>query len=104
MIELALDAIPNQRLSAALEGAYWEIEIKTLDNGTTAVSLWRDGETVIQGVRAMPNRVLIPYAYREAGNFAFLATGDDYPDYPRFGADVRLVYASAAELSEMRNA
>jgi hypothetical protein len=50
----------------------------------------------------MPNRALIPYLYREAGNFALLATDDEYPDYTRFGESVRLIYASVGEIAQAR--
>jgi len=102
MIEFDLIQAPNQRFSALLDGAWFEIEIKTLDNGACAVSIRRDNETIIQSVRALPNRALIPYLYREHGNFIFLTNDGEYPMYTQFGGACRLIYVTPDELKEIR--
>ncbi|MDR0736815.1 MAG: hypothetical protein LBF51_08335 [Zoogloeaceae bacterium] len=104
MNEIPLEAIPNQKLSVLLDEAWHDITLKTLKNGACVVSIARDGQAVIEGARACPNRALIPYRHAEgdAGNFAFLTEGGDYPQYDQFGTSQRLIYASAEELARIR--
>ncbi|MDR1367909.1 MAG: hypothetical protein LBJ76_04235 [Candidatus Accumulibacter sp.] len=100
MIEIPLEAIPNQALSVTIEESFFEIHLQTLDNGAVAVSIQRDTEPVILGVRAMPNRRIIPYRNLEggSGNFFFLCPNGSYPAYEGFGTRYRLLYANDAEL------
>jgi hypothetical protein len=105
MYEIPLTDAPNQAFSVTLEGAFWRILLQTLDCGAAIASFWRGGEPVILGVRALPNRALIPYRYLEgaAGNFAFLCETSDYPAAEGFGGPCRLAYATAEEIREARN-
>jgi hypothetical protein len=100
MVEIPLDPLPNQAFSATLDEARFEFRINTLDNGGCVVSISRDGVDLIHGVRAMPNRALLPYRVLEGdtGNFMFDTPGGDYPAYTEFGTTQRLIYASAEEL------
>ncbi|MDR1349687.1 MAG: hypothetical protein LBJ59_02690 [Zoogloeaceae bacterium] len=106
MIAIPLQAIPNQAVEVFLDEAWFKIEVKTLNNGAAVVSIARDDVILVSGQRALPLQPLLPYRYLEgeAGNFAFLTDADDYPDYRRFGSGQQLVYATAAELAELRNA
>jgi hypothetical protein len=105
MIEISLQPIPNQAFSIILDDAWFQIRIKTLENGSCVVSIDRDNLPLIGGVRAMPNRALLPYFYLEggAGNFAFVTDNDEYPNYTKFGTAHRMIYASAEELEALRN-
>ena len=104
MQEIPLQALPNQRFTATLDGTLFALHLQTLPNGTCVASIARDNETVIRGVRVMPNRPIIPYRYHEgdAGNFAMLTPNDEYPVYTEFGITQTLVYASAEELDALR--
>jgi hypothetical protein len=52
-----------------------------------------------ENIRAIPNKLLLPYDYLEIyGSFFFNTQNDDYPDYNQFGITQYLYYLSAAEL------
>ena len=105
MDTIPLTAVPNQRLTVRLEGALFDLTIK-LAGSLMAATILRNGETVVSGVRCLPDMPLIPHRYLEGmtGNFMFLTEGGRYPHYSRFGGADELVYATAKELEEIRNA
>jgi hypothetical protein len=115
MLEIPLQAIPNQTLSVQLDNNQYDIKIAatmstTADNGTVAadvlmcVDIVRNNVTIVSGFRAVDGTPIIPYQYLEAnsGNFQFLTSEGDYPDYRKFGIDQSLIYASATELEILR--
>jgi hypothetical protein len=102
--ELQLEAVPNQRLNLTTgDGAdFWEVELKSTNNGALVASIWRNGGAVVHGARVLPNRPIIPYLYREAGNFIVVSNDDEYPSAARLGVQSRLYYYTAEELAELR--
>ena len=104
MVIIPLSPIPNQRLAIPLEGALFGLHLKAAGN-TMTITINKGGETVVSGMRCVPNVPLIPYRYLEGttGNFYFTTAGGEYPHYSRFGGADELVYATAAELKELRH-
>lgn len=115
MIEVPVQAIPNQTLSIQLDNNQYDIHIvattaTTTDTGqgqvagevNTVITIVRNNVTIVSGFRAMSGYPIIPYQYLEDGNFAFLTDNDDYPDYRKFGITQSLIYASASELETIR--
>jgi hypothetical protein len=104
MFVVPLAAISNQRLSVRLDGALFDLEVKTARDVMT-ISIFRDAKPVIKGLRCLPDIPLIPYAYLEGltGNFYFTTEGGAYPHYSRFGATDTLWYVTARELQELRH-
>ena len=104
MVSIPLASIPNQRLAIRLEGSLFGLTLKTAGNIMT-ITINKDGETVVSGMRCLPDMPLIPYRYLEGttGNFYFTTAGDEYPHYSRFGGADELLYATAAELKELRH-
>lgn len=104
MYIVPLSPVPNQRLSVRLDGALFELEIKAARE-CMAISITRDAQTVVKGLRCLPLTPLIPYAYLEGltGNFAFVTQGDVYPHYSRFGGTDTLWYLTVQELKELRH-
>lgn len=109
MIQIPVVNIPNQTLSIQLDGNLYDISIHaTQDNedGTTgimAVDISINNSLIISGVRAVSNFLLIPYQYLVNGNFGFVTSNDDYPDWRKFGISQYLVYISNDELEEIAN-
>ena len=104
MVILPLAAIPNQKVSARLEGALFELTIKVVRN-LMAITIAKDGETLVSGVRCVPGQPLIPFRYLAGatGNFYFFTANGEYPHFTRFGSTDMLAYATAAELAGVRN-
>lgn len=104
MFVVPLESVPNQRLSIRLDGALFGLEIKAAREIMT-ISISRNGDSVVKGLRCVPATPLIPYAYLEGltGNFAFITQGGAYPHYSRFGGTDTLWYLTAQELRELRN-
>ena len=105
MIAIPLEPIPNQAFSILLDDVHFTLRIATLDNDACVISIARDGVYLIQGVRALSGQPLLPYTALEgdAGNFVFETRNGEYPSYTQFGTTHHLIYASAAELKEIRN-
>lgn len=99
---IPLDPIPNQSLTIRLDGRRYAITVKEI-NRAMGVTIERDGETLIQNVRAVAGFPLLPYSHlsRDAGNFIFTNTNEgELPYYLDFGATCLLVYSTAAEIAE----
>jgi len=102
MKKIPIQSIPNQFLTASLDGSYYEIIIKET-NGVMSVSIKRDGIDVIKSQRAVSGFALIPYKYKESGNFAITTSSFDLPDYKKFGLSQFLIYASQSEIDLYRD-
>lgn len=104
MFTIPLAPLPNQRCSVRLEASLFELTVKAAA-GVMAMSITRDGKTIVRGVRCLPSTPLIPHRHLEGltGNFYFHTEDNVYPHYSRFGATDVLCYLTAGELKEIRN-
>lgn len=110
MINIPLQAIPNQSLSIQLDGINFDLRIKTCDNtpqtlgsSNTTITITANEAIIVQNVRMVPLTALINYQYLEQGNFFLYTENDDYPDYTLFGVSQYLIYATQQELEDLRN-
>ena len=99
MITLGLAALPNQSLTAVLDGVRYVLTFKTA-NGCMTASIKRAGVQILSGQRLVANQPIIPYPYLvSAGNFLVTTENDALPDWTQFGATQFLVFATAAEIA-----
>lgn len=103
MQTIPLDPIPNQSLSAQLDGRFWSFRITDV-GGVMAVDVTRDNVTLLSGVRVLAGELLLPFPYLEDGNFILLTDGDALPAYDQFGVTQTLVYVSAEEMAVIADA
>jgi hypothetical protein len=103
MIQIDLAAIANQAVAIRLDNQLYALAVRET-GGVMSVDITRDGVTVLDGQRAVAGAPLIPYTYREAGNFVFVTEGEEYADWRKFGTSHFLLYASAEELAALRAA
>lgn len=101
MIDVPIQALPNQALSIQLDGSRYEITLKEA-NGCMCASVIRDGETLVDGVRLVAGTPVLPYLYQEQGNLVLITLGNDLPYYTDFAVTQFLVYLTPAELEELR--
>ncbi len=98
MIDISLQAVPNQKFSVDADGYTYDVVVRTTDN-RTVVDVSIDGDYVVRGMRALPFVPLIPYPYLQAGNFVFQTQNDNIPYYTDFGASTSLVYLELVDLN-----
>ena len=98
MTEITLQSVPNQSFSIDVGDLSYDINIKTGDSTFADVSI--NGTVIIQGVRVMPYRPIIPYEYLTGGNgnFLFITENGDNINYENFGVNQSLVYMTREEL------
>lgn len=98
-----LQQIVNQSLSITLDQQKYDITLRTIGDITYATVL-RNNVKIVDSVRCVPLRPILPYEYLEGvgGNFAFYTANDELPNYASFGVSHILLYASAAELAALR--
>lgn len=101
MIDVNIQALPNQSLSVQLDGLRYDITIKEAI-GVMAATVVRDGVTLVDNVRLVAGTPVLPYRYQESGNFALTTADEELPYYPSFGVTQFLVYLSAEELAALR--
>lgn len=108
MIQIPLQAIPNQSLSLRLDGNQYDLRVHACrDNsqfgtGVMAFDIIRDNVVIVTGARATPGFPLIPARYLENGNFIVITMNGAYPDWRQFGITQQLVFASETELETIR--
>lgn len=61
-------------------------------SGCMAVTITRDDVVLIENVRAVVARPLLPYDWMGPGNFAFTTKGDNLPWWEDFGNTCKLIY------------
>lgn len=103
MINIPIQAIPNQSLTFESDGGRYDLTIRDSD-GVVTVDVTRDDVVIIRGSRAMPSGAIIPYRYLESGNFAITTDQDALPAYTEFGVSQRLVFLTPDELRSIRSA
>ena len=110
MINVPLQAIPNQNLSIQIDQINYNITLASCgsnfanaDNSLyiTAVTILINNTLVVSGVRAVAGFPIIASVYLENGNFVFVTNNGDYPNYLQFGIDQFLIYASPEELAQI---
>lgn len=104
MLNIPLQAVPNQTFSIQLDENNYNIRIHDCGGDIMSVSVSIDNVVIIEGVRAVNGTPIIPYTYLENGNFAFLTMNDEYPHWSRFAVDQFLFYASQDEIDAIRAA
>ena len=106
MIQIPLQAVPNQSLSIQLDNNYYDIVIRACNSGDAQVMSFDisiNNAIVVQGQRAVTDYPIIPYAYLYNGNFILITTDDDLPDWTKFQISQYLIYASMAEIEAIAN-
>ena len=106
MIQVPLQAIPNQSLSIQFDNKNYDLEIRACNSGDALVMAFDvaiDNVLIVQGIRSIANYPIIPYAYLQNGNFVLLTSDDDLPDYTKFQISQYLIYASQAEIEAILN-
>ena len=98
---MPLQAGADQQFTVVLDNNEWNFTIKEA-KGIMAVSISRNGETLISNVRAVAAMRLLGSLYQEQGNFIFTTLNNELPDYKMFGTSQFLVYYSPEELEEIR--
>lgn len=97
MLQIPLQALPNQAFSVLLENVQYDFRIEVTNN-VMAAEIFRNNELVISGQRIVAGFPIIPYLYLENGNFVLLTMNEDYPDYTQFGITQFLIFANQAEI------
>lgn len=104
MIEIPIQAVPNQELSILLAGSRYVIQLRTIDaiQGTAATIL-RDGATLVSNARAVAGFGILRYGYlvANAGNFAFVTPNDELPWWEQFDITHKLIFATEAEIANV---
>lgn len=103
MIDIGLAAVANQTLSIQLDARQYILSLHET-NGTMAVSIARDGETLVSNLRVTAGTPLLPYRYQESGNFLITVDGEALPYWDQFGVTQFLVYLTPDELAAYRAA
>lgn len=102
---IPLQNIPNQSFPITLDNVRYILTFRTIGD-LTYLTVEQNTVTILSGIRCPPNEPLIPYEYLEGagGNFAFMTSNGEYPNYQSFGINQSLIYSSASELATIRAA
>lgn len=98
MMQIPLQILPNQQLQTIIDGYRFDIRLMSCFD-VMCVDIYRDGASVVRGMRVVAQEMLIPYEYMEggAGNFLFFTQNDDIPNYLQFNSTQFLYHLTDAE-------
>lgn len=102
MINIPLQQVEKQSFSVLLDNVLHQLSILEC-NGIMAVTIVRDGVTLIEARRAVASVPVIPAGPREYGNFVFKTLNDEMPYWSEFGATQQLFYLTIQEIEDLRN-
>ena len=108
MLIIPLQQTPCQELSVTIDGVFYQIRLRYWSpNNQEGIifSQVKVGEKEwTASTRCVSYQGLIPYKYQtNGGNFYFVCTDNDYPNYNKFGVEHKLIYLSNSELEEFAN-
>lgn len=107
MYLIPLNKTPSQELSVTINGVFFTIRLRYWSNDDKGIifSQVKVGDKDFTGsTRCVPNQPLIPYDYLSgSGNFYFICSDNQYPDYNKFGEEHRLVFLDETEIAELEN-
>ncbi|WP_445082054.1 phage baseplate plug family protein [Yersinia pseudotuberculosis] len=74
MIQLiGLESVANQSLTIRLENSRYEIVLNTLNDDLLSISIFRNGLSLVKGIRAMPYTLFLPkHLQLNYGNFILI--------------------------------
>lgn len=98
MINIPLQAIPNQSLSIQLNSEQYDIRIHDCTNGVMAIDIVINSVPLLTGIRLVGNYPIIVSEYMQNGNFILQTKNDEYPDYTQFGVTQYLIFANPSEI------
>ena len=102
MLNIPLQAVPNQSLSVLLDGNNYEIKIKSIGDELMAIDIVKNNVSLIEGQRMVPSFFLIPYGYKgQDGNFSLITDNNEYPFYELFGISQSLLYFSPEDIAAL---
>lgn len=100
---IPIKAVPNQSFLITLDGHFYSITLQA-GPGIMAASITRDSAIIINGMRCVAGKSIIPYRYLEggAGNFIFITDAQQLPDWTKFNTTQHFAYYTADELAFFR--
>ena len=93
---------PNQQFSIKVDNKQYDLVIKDCD-GFMVIDITCNNQVIVQGQRLLPSTPLIPYPYREQGNFILVTEKEELADWRKFNISQFLYFVSDAELAEIRS-
>lgn len=103
MLNIPLQAVPNQKLSVTLSGQQTQLRIFTSIDGKLFMDVQMNNADIITGVICQNNNRIVRDAYLGfVGDLFFTDTqGSNDPEYSGLGSRYVLVYLSAAEVAAL---
>lgn len=96
---IPLQSIPNQQFQVTLDGQFYDIQLRSIGDMMYA-TISMNNVQIVSGVRCVVGTPLLPYRYLQGdgGNFVFVTTSGQNPQYENFAAGDVLLYASPSEI------
>ena len=100
MLYISLRKTPNQQVGTVIDGVSYTLNFRTTAHGILLVDLTVGSELLFSSQRCVANSLVIPYPYlTNGGNFYFLCTDNEYPDFNKFNDAHILLYLTDEEIA-----
>ena len=90
--------IPNQDFTVEAGGQTYQLKFFTSGDVLT-VTIIRDNILLFDNIRVVNGTPLIPYRLTATGNFIFIATDEQLPNYKNFGTTQVLYFMTEEEIA-----
>lgn len=100
MKDIPLASLPNQNFTVAINSRLYELTFKA--GKAMSVSIKRDNEMIVSGLRVVSGGLMLPAKYKEEGNFVLTTDNDDLPEWEKFGSTQFLTFLEPSELEAFR--
>lgn len=103
MLEIPIQAIPNQEFSFLIDANRYTIVLTTLGDDAMASSVSRNGIQLTTFDRLVSGQPLLAYPHLVAGigNFSFVTNNDQVPYWTEFNVTQKLIYATVGEIQNV---
>ncbi|AWM79275.1 hypothetical protein DKL61_02270 [Gammaproteobacteria bacterium ESL0073] len=102
MNKVELISYPNQQFSIDVDNNRYDLSIKDCD-GFMVIDIVCNNQIIVKGQRLLPGIPLIPYLYREQGNFLLVTEKEELADWQKFNISQFLYFIANSELAEIRS-
>lgn len=101
MRTIPIAALPNQTLTVNIDLTRFVLTLK-MARGVLMADVAINGVTVLRGVRVLAGEMIIPYRYKEFGNFILTTVDDALPEWAELGRTQLLFYFTPDEMGAIR--
>lgn len=103
MLEINIQAVPNQQFTVEIAGSRVDIALRTA-NDVMVADIALNDIMLIRGTRLVAGGFILPYKYISTwGNLMLVTQADELPWWDKFGVNQSLIYLAPEEVEAVQS-